>query len=356
MNIRYSIIENRIFDIRKSNIKYSIFDNRKSNIFLICLILLLIYYLFLSFFIGKTHQKLEQRVKAKLCLSRTSFERYTNSESFFDFTYLNERACLVTFDHLTILSKNLPAISSRTYSSAKLYMWRLYHTLAARFSFFGGYGIRILMHDTDSYAVCLQTEKCPYMLAEAKRAKQAGLSHLPLSSYTSRFIANAYLKTMAPLLDFSCINQDSHIYQTFMSSNTAMQEACSTLAKHRRSQSFFIKSEINNKQMQMFLATSVKMYMLVEKDFSPALIKAKGLKRTLIHRALSTSDFVDVAKLEKPSKVVKQYNLKRINGTIFLHSVKRRALTLFTSKRIMDPAHFQPGSHFGYPLHFKPFL
>lgn len=228
--------------------------------------------------------------------------------------------------------------------------------MAARFSFFGLYGIRILTHDTDSFAVSLLAEKCPYMLEEANRAKQAGLSQLPLSSYTSRYIANAYLKTMAPLLDFSCINQESHIYQTFMSSNTTMLEACSTLAKQRRSQSFFIKSEINNKQMALFLATSVKMYMLVDKNFSPACVKAKGLKRNLIKRVLSTSDFIDVAKLEKPSKVVKQYNLKRINGTIFLHSVKRRALTLFTSKRVMDPNHFRPGSHFGYPLHLKPFL
>ena len=108
--------------------------------------------------------------------------------------------------------------------------------------------------------------------------------------------------------------------------------------------------------MEMFLATSVKMYMLVDKDLSPALIKAKGLKRNLIRRVLDTSHFRDVAKLEKPSKHIQQFNLKRVNGTIFLHSIKRRALTLFTSKRIMDPAHFQPGSHFGYPLHFKPFL
>ena len=141
-----------------------------------------------------------------------------------------------------------------------------------------------------------------------------------------------------------------------MVSDPAMQESCATLAKRRRSQSFFLKSEINNKQMEMFLATSVKMYMLVDKDLSPALIKAKGLKRNLIRRVLDTSHFRDVAKLEKPSKHIQQFNLKRVNGTIFLHSIKRRALTLFTSKRIMDPAHFQPGSHFGYPLHFKPFL
>ena len=305
---------------------------------------------------GKTHQRLDHRVKCKLCLSKTSFEQYTNSEGFYEFTYLNENACLVTFDHLTIVSKNLPAISSRTYSSAKTFMWRLYHSLAARFYYFGRYGIRILMSDTDSYAVALFTEKCNYMLDEMERAKQAGLSSLPLSSYTSRFIANAYLKTMAPFLDFSCINNNSHIFQTFMAHNPSLQETCSTLAKCRRSQSFFIKSEINNKQMEMFLAASVKMYMLVDKDFSPAVIKAKGLKRGLIRQVISTSDFIDVAKHEKPSKVVQQYNLKRLHGTIFLHSVKRRALTLFTSKRIMDPAHFSPGSHFGYPLHFKPFL
>ena len=305
---------------------------------------------------GKSHQKLDCRVSAKLCMSQTSFQRYTNSEGFLDFVYLNEKACLVTFDHLTILSKNLPAIAARTYSSAKCFMWRLFFSLAARFAFFGDYGIRILMSDTDSYCNSLQFEKCPYMLAEAKRAKKAGLSHLPLSSVTSRYIARAYLKTMAPLLDFSSINKDSHIYQTLMASDPTMQRSYETLAKLRRSQSFFIKSEINNKQMEMFLATSVKMYMLVDKNLSPALIKAKGLKRNLIRRVLDTEHFKDVAKLEKPSKRIQQYNLKRVNGTIFLHSVKRRALTLFTSKRIMDPRHFQPGSHFGYPLHYKPFL
>ena len=194
------------------------------------------------------------------------------------------------------------------------------------------------------------------MLAEAERARKAGLSHLPLSSYTSRYIARAYLKTMAPILDFSCIDENSHIYQTFVTSDPTIQEDFSTLAKLRRSQSFLLKSEINNKQMALFLATSVKMYMLVEKDLSPALIKAKGLKRNLIRKVLDVKHFKDVAKHEKPSKCIQQYNLKRINGTIFLHSVKRRALTLFTSKKVMDPAHFTPDSHFGYPLHYKPFL
>ena len=305
---------------------------------------------------GYTHQRLNERVSAKLCLSKASFVRHTNSEHFFDFTFINENACLLTFDHKSIVSRNLPAISSRTYSSAKLFMWRMYHTLAARFYFFGGYGTRILMSDTDSYAISMLTKKCDYMLAEAEKAKQAGLSHLPFSSYTSRFIANAYLKTMAPFLDFSCINPDSHIYQTFFADSTPMQKACATLAKNRRSQSFYIKSEINNKQMEMFLAASVKMYMIVNKDLSPSLIKAKGLKRGLISKVIDTAHFIDVAKHEKPSKTVQQYNLKRMNGTIFLHSVKRRALTLFTSKRIMDPTYFQPGSHFGYPLHFKPFM
>ena len=235
-------------------------------------------------------------------------------------------------------------------------MWRLFFTLATRFNLYGGYGVRILMSDTDSYCLSMSKEKPEYMLNEAKNARKAGLSHLPLSSLTSRFIADVYLNTMAPLLDFSCINENSHIYQTFIAHEPTLIKALDTLAKTRRSQSFLIKSEINNKQMAMFLATSVKQYMLIDKEFSPAVTKCKGLKRNLIKSVISASDFLDVAKYEQRSKTVQQFNLKRLKGTIFLHSVKRRALTLFTSKKIFDPAHFKPGSHFGYPLHFKPFL
>ena len=235
-------------------------------------------------------------------------------------------------------------------------MWRLFFTLAARFNLYGGYGVRILMSDTDSFCLTMQKKKSEYMLYETENAKKAGLSHLPLSSVTSQFIANVYLNTMAPLLDFSSINENSHIYQTFIARDPTLVKALDTLAKTRRSQSFFIKSEINNRQMTMFLATSVKQYMLVDNDFSPAVTKCKGLKRNLIKSVISASDFLDVAKYEKTPKTVQQFNLKRLKGTIFLHSVKRRALTLFTSKKIFDPAHFQPGSHFGYPLHYKPFL
>ena len=66
-----------------------------------------------------SHQRLDCRVAAKLCLSLTSFRRYTDSPGFLDFVYLNENACLVTFDNLSILSKNLPAIASRTYRFVK---------------------------------------------------------------------------------------------------------------------------------------------------------------------------------------------------------------------------------------------
>ena len=302
------------------------------------------------------HQRLASRINCKLCLSKDSFLKATNQDSFFEFSYLNPNACLLTYDNLKILSRNLPAISSRIYSSAKLVMWRLFHTLAARFYHFGGYGVRILMSDTDSYCLSLLLEKNDYMLAEAENARKAGLSHLPLSSYTSQFIANAYLNTMGPLLDFSCIDEGSHIYQTLIANDPEAKTGLKTLANNRRSQSFYIKSEIKNRQMEMFLATSVKMYMLVDKESSPAITKCKGLKRNLIKSVISTSDFLNVAKHEKEPKKIQQFNLKRLNGTIFLHSVKRRALTLFTSKKILDPTHFIPGSHFGYPLHFKPFL
>ena len=302
------------------------------------------------------HQRLESRIKCKLCLSKESFIKATNQPNFYEFVYLNHNACLLTFDNIKIVSKNLPAISSRIYSSAKLVMWRLFHTLAARFYHFGGYGVRILMSDTDSYCLSLLLKKDDFMLAEAENAKKSGLSQLPLSSYTSQFIANVYLNTMGPLLDFSCIDEGSHIYQALIANEPQAKTALKTLTDSRRSQSFYIKSEIKNRQMEMFLATSVKMYMLVDKESSPAITKCKGLKRNLIKSVISTSDFLNVAKHEKDSKIVQQFSLKRLNGTIFLHSVKRRALTLFTSKKILDPAHFRPGSHFGYPLHFKPFL
>ena len=305
---------------------------------------------------GKCHTRLDNLVKSKLCLNRRSFERYTARDNFYDFTFLNENACILNFDMMTITSKNVPAISALTYSSSKCYLWRLFYTLAARFKYFGNYDCRALFSDTDSWSLSLIRRKFSKELDEACEAKADGLSHLPVSSLTSKNMARAYVRSMLPLLDFSCITEDSHIYQTLFANDQNTVKNYKSLSTLRRSRSFYVKDECKNQPMEAFLGASVKQYQLVNKQKTPYMTKTKGLKRVLIKNCVSYKAFLDVAKAEKMPKRVKQFGFKRVQGTIYLTMVNKRILSLFTSKRCFSSRNFRKDSAFGFPLHLKPFL
>ena len=305
---------------------------------------------------GKLHTRLDSLLNSKLCLNRKSFERYTDRDNFYDFEFLNSSACILHFDMKTIKSKNVPAISARTYSSSKCYLWRIFFTLAARFKYFGNYDCRALFSDTDSWSLSLMRRKFSSELSEAREAEAQGLEHLPVTSLTSKNMAKAYVHSLLPLLDFSCINEQSHIYEALFQGNKDTIRDCNSLSKLRKSRSFYLKDECKNQPMEAFLGASVKQYQLVNKQKTPFMTKAKGLKRVLIKNCVSYQAFRDVVKAEKMPKKVKQFGFKRVQGTIYLTMINKRILSLFTSKRCFSSRNFRKDSAFGYPLHLKRFL
>ena len=305
---------------------------------------------------GKTHTRLDNLLQSKLCMDLKSFKKYTARDNFFDFNYLNPNSCIVNFDMMTVTSKNAPAISARTYSSSKCFMWRAFSTIAARFKYFGGYDCRVLFSDTDSWSYSLIRKKSLDERREVQEAKLQKIEHLPVSSLTSKNIAKAYFYSMLHILDFSCINPESHIYQTLFEGNERAKHDCRVLTDLRRSRSFYFKDECKNMPMEAFLGASVKQYQIVDKKQHPYMTKAKGLKRILIKNCISYQSFLDVAKAEKMPKRVQQFGFKRIHGTIYLTHINKRILSLFTSKRVFSSANFRKDSAFGLPLHFKRFL
>jgi hypothetical protein len=86
---------------------------------------------------GKLHASAEAYSNLKICCDRTEFQSYLEPDSFVDFYPLTDKVCLMRFDGISIPCRNLPTISSRTYSSSKLFLWR--HALAfqARLRHFG---------------------------------------------------------------------------------------------------------------------------------------------------------------------------------------------------------------------------
>ena len=285
-----------------------------------------------------------------------SFKRYTSRDNFYDFNFVNEGACILNFDMQTVTSRNAPAIAARTYSSSKCFMWRTLFTIAARFKYFGGYDYRVLFSDTDSWSLSLMRKKSLEERREVQEAKLQKIEHLPVSSLTSKNIAKAYFYSMLHILDFSCINPDSHIYQTLFEGSETAKHNCQVLTNLRRSRSFYLKDECKNMPMEAFLGASVKQYQIVDKRQQPYMTKSKGLKRILIKKCISYQSFLDVAKAEKMPKRVQQFGFKRMHGTIYLTHVNKRILSLFTSKRAFSSANFRKDSAFGLPLHFKQFL
>ena len=98
---------------------------------------------------GKLHSKIENYSNIRFCTDKKTFLQYLDHENFVDFTYLNDKSCVVKLDGISIRCKNLPTISSRVYSMSKLYLWRWGLVFQSRLRFFShGGSTRLALTDT----------------------------------------------------------------------------------------------------------------------------------------------------------------------------------------------------------------
>jgi hypothetical protein len=98
---------------------------------------------------GKLHSKIEAYCNIRFCTDKKTFLGYLDCENFVDFTYLNDKSCVVKLDGISIRCKNLPTISSRVYSMSKLYLWKWGLVFQSRLRFFSNGGsTRLALTDT----------------------------------------------------------------------------------------------------------------------------------------------------------------------------------------------------------------
>ena len=77
-------------------------------------------FLFIIFFFfsikGRLHMKCGGFLRAKLCLNSRQFKKWMDNDNFYDFSFVNSESAILSFDGMSIISRNCPGISSRIYS------------------------------------------------------------------------------------------------------------------------------------------------------------------------------------------------------------------------------------------------
>ena len=210
--------------------------------------------------------------------------------------------------------------------------------------------------DTDSLALSSSRKKTPLENEETQYYKDLGFQKLPSDSFLSRNIAKTYLHTFAPYLDFSSINEESHLYKAILTNDNRLIAAHSFLSSLRKSSRFYYKDELCNQPMHSFFSTSCKQYIIVNVKTNTEMLKAKGIKRNMQKKCVNYQDFVHATKKGGVSKSVTQYSLKRTHNAIYLVGARKRILSCFTTKRLFLKKQFRKDCAFGFPLHFKSYI
>lgn len=303
---------------------------------------------------GRLHMKQSNFLNAKLCIKKNNFEKLTDSDKFFDFKFLTDNSALLLFSGQTVEARTVVSIPSRVYSLSKHYIWKCYFLFCSQLALNGNYSNRLLLTDTDS--LCISSSKLKSKAEkvefEARRTPSAKLTD---SSLTSKLLAESYLKSFAPNLDFSSIVPDSHIYKTILAKDRRLLAAHRFLSISRKSEKYFWKDETENRLDCLdFYATSPKQYTLVRTQNS--VLKCKGIKRSLISKCLSSKKFRKVAKFKQKSGNATYYSIRRKNYSLFLTKTTKRILSYFTNKRYFNDSFSDKTAYFGFPLHLKPVL
>lgn len=301
---------------------------------------------------GRLHMKQSDFLNAKLCIRKQYFDKMTDNDKFFDFRFITDTSALLLFSGQTVEAKTLVSIPSRVYSISKHYLWKCYFLFCSQLALNGNYSNRLLLTDTDS--LCITSSKIKSEL-EKVEFNASSSCRLTDASLTSKMLAESYLKSFAPNLDFSSIVPDSHVYKNIIINDKRLIAAHRFLAISRKSEKYFWKDETENRLDTLeFFGTSPKQYSLVRTQNT--VLKCKGIKRSLISKCLSPKKFRKVAKFKQKSGNATYYSIRRKNYSLFLTKTTKRVLSYFTNKRYFNGSFSNKTCYFGFPLHLKPAL
>ena len=189
-------------------------------------------------------------------------------------------------------------------------------------------------------------------MVEFERSTKSPVS-LPNSSLTARLLALNYLKSFACVLDFSSIVSDSHVFKTLFENDTRLVCAHKFLSQERRSQKYFWKDELNNKNDVIeFYSTSSKQYCLRRKgDKAADIIKCKGVRRSAMKRSVNAKTFKLVTRYNRESDKATIFSIKRHDFNLYLTFTKKRLLSRYSNKRFFRDKFSDKNQYFGFPLH-----
>ena len=279
-------------------------------------------------------------------------------------------------------------------------MWSRYLAIVGRLSYFSSYAYsRLSMSDTDkskitndvyidmillsqffkvqlflffffflflllhSYLISTQRQRTGLEKHELRELLKKN-KRIPFhESLIARNLSQVYIKTLAPVLDWSCLNSNSFVYKTLIEHDSSLSAQFEFLSQATHSQSYLLKDEANNQLLKAFVASSAKQYIIethpTDTEF-PILsyqsetlaLKCKGVQRNR-HRHVTYSDFCNVAIRNKPSKTFPTSSLKRSNHSIYLLKGTKKKLSKYSVKRLYSEAYRRNLSFYSFPLNWK---
>ena len=208
--------------------------------------------------------------------------------------------------------------------------------------------------------------------------KQNNVKELPNDSLLSRNLALAYLDSFSNILDWSCLDSNSHIYQVLIKGNKSLEQAHFFLSKFLKARRFLFKDELKNRMNdnhindvntnivnnvnnsndrtpKLFISSSCKQYLICGSHDVTLMKKVKGISKRL-SKHISTKDFINVTIRKKKPKKILQFGLKRLYGKIYCYSLLKSALGTCSSKRIFSNFFRTKQCFLSFPLHLKDYV
>ena len=210
--------------------------------------------------------------------------------------------------------------------------------------------------------------------------KKNNIKELPNNSLLSRNLALAYLDSFSNILDWSCLDYNSHIYQTLIKDNKSLEQAHFFLSKFLKARRFRFKDELKNRMSnnhinnvndvnnvnnhavnandrapKLFVSSSCKQYIICGSHDVTLMKKIKGISKRL-SRHVTKKDFINVTiRKQKPKKIL-QFGLKRLYGKIYCYSLLKSVLGTCSTKRIFSNFFRTQQCSLSFPLHLKDYV
>lgn len=183
-------------------------------------------------------------------------------------------------------------------------------------------------------------------------------------SLVATVLANQFLRSLAPVLDWSSIAvPSSFVYNSIIRDSPSVSAMVDFLVVKTKNQPFRLKCESGGRPLHTLVAPSAKQHILTcypTNSLFPVPIsnksdlickKLKGIQRSQ-HSNITLRDFINVAIKGQPARRVPTARLQRSSYCIYLTRGSKSCLSRLSSKRLFDSRFKTQQSFFSFPLNW----